>query len=142
MFEPKDSADRPSSCLQRRSTPKQICEEDSSLGVCSSTVRATGMAGSEARSSSTSRVQEFITYYEETWLVGNYPLPLWNVFESGSVCTNNHVEGWHSRLKVVGKAHPNIFEIVEVFKEQASTEVSLAQLSAGAAPPRHRRRVL
>ena len=66
---------------------------------------------------------------------------------SGSVRTNNYVEGWHgwhSRLKkVVGKAHPNIFEIVEVFKkEQASTEVSLTQLSAGAAPPRRRRRVL
>ena len=58
------------------------------------------------------RVQEFITYHKETWLVGNYPLPLWNVFESGSVCTNNQVEGWHSRLKkVVGKAHPNIFEM-------------------------------
>ena len=64
------------------------------------------MAGSEAPP--LPRVQEFITYYEETWLVGNYPLPLWNVFESGSVHTNNHVEGWHSRLKkVVGKAHPN-----------------------------------
>ena len=51
--------------------------------------------------------------------MGNYPLPLWNVFESGSVRTNNHVEGWHSRLKkVVGKAHPNIFEIVEVFKKE------------------------
>ena len=38
---------------------------------------------------------------------------------------------------------PNVFEIVEVFKkEQASTEVSLAQLAAGAAPPRRRRRVL
>ena len=33
------------------------------------------------------RVQELIAYYEETWLVGNYPLPLWNVFESGSVRT-------------------------------------------------------
>ena len=79
---------------------------------------------------------------EETWLMGNYPLPLWNVCESGSVCTNNHVEGWHSRLKkVVGKAHPN--KIVEVFKkEQALTEVSLAQLAAGAAPPRRCRRVL
>ena len=38
-------------------------------------------------------------------MMGNYPLPLWNVFESGSVHTNNHVEG---RLKnVVEKAHPN-----------------------------------
>ena len=58
-------------------------------------------------------------------------------FDSTSIRTNNHVEGWHSRLKkVVGKAHPNVFEIVESLKkEQAATEVSLAQLAAGAAPP-------
>ena len=56
------------------------------------------------------RVEEFITYYEETWLVGNYRLPLWNVFQSSSVRTNNHIEGWHYRLKkVVRKAHPNVF---------------------------------
>ena len=56
--------------------------------------------------------------------------------------TNNHVEGWHNRLKkVVGKAHPNVFEIVETFKkEQASTEVSIAQLATGAAPTRRNRR--
>ena len=77
------------------------------------------------------RIQEFTAYYETTWLVGSYPLPLWNVFESGSTRTNNHTEGWHNRLKkVVGKAHPNVFEIVETFKkEQASTEVSTAQLA-------------
>ena len=45
--------------------------------------------------------------------------------------------------KVVGKAHPNVFEIVEVFKaEQASTEVSLAQLATGATPPRRARRTV
>ena len=66
-----------------------------------------------------------------TWLVGSYPLPLWNVFESSSTRTNNHAEGWHNRMKkVVGKAHPNEFEIVEIFKgEQASTEVSIEQLA-------------
>ena len=38
--------------------------------------------------------------------------------------TNNRVEVWHTRLKkVVGKAHPNLFEIIEVMKkEQASSE--------------------
>ena len=88
------------------------------------------------------RIQELTAYYETTWLVGSYPLPLWNVFESGSTRTNNHVEGWHNRLKkVVGKAHPNVFEIVETFKkEQASTEVSIAQLATGAAPTRRNRR--
>ena len=40
-------------------------------------------------------------------------------------------------------SHPNVFEIVETFKkEQASTEVSLVQLAADAAPPWHRSRVI
>ena len=53
-------------------------------------------------------------------------------------------EGWHNRLKkIVGKAHPNVFEIVETFKkEQALTEVTMAQLAAGAAPPRRARKVI
>ena len=36
---------------------------------------------------------------------------LWNVYEtdSGSPRTNNHVEGWHNKLKrVARKAHPNV----------------------------------
>ena len=87
------------------------------------------------------RIQEFTAYYETTWLVGSYPLPLWNVFESGSTRTNNHVEGWHRLKKVVGKVHPNVLEIVETFKkEQASTEVSIAQLATGAASTRSNRR--
>ena len=47
--------------------------------------------------------------------------------------TNNCVEGWHTRLKkVVGKAHPNLFEIIEVMKkEQASSEIKLQQLEMG-----------
>ncbi len=96
----------------------------------------------KAEAPSLPRVQEFIAYFEETWLVGNYQLRLWNVFESSSTRTNNHVEGCHNCLrKLVGKAHPNVFEITEtVKKEQASVEVSLAQLAAGAAPPRRGRR--
>ena len=41
------------------------------------------------------RVDEFLTYFEETWLVGNFSLRLWNVYEIGSNCprTNNHIEG-------------------------------------------------
>ena len=49
--------------------------------------------------------------------------------------TNNHVEGWHKKInRAVGKAHPNIFELVELFKiEQVNTEVCLAQFSVGGA---------
>ncbi len=83
-------------------------------------------------------IEEFIEYFEETWLVGQFPLQQWSVYDNDSFRTNNHLEGWHNRLKrVVGKAHPNMFEFVEVVqKEQTATEVLLAQLEAGARPPR------
>lgn len=42
------------------------------------------------------------------------------------------IEGWHNKVNcMIGKVHPNVFELVEVFKiEQASTEVSMHQLAA------------
>ena len=65
---------------------------------------------------------------------------LWNVFELEvhSPRTNNHLEGWHNKLKrIARKAHLNLFEIMTLFKqEQADTEVTLAQLATGAKPPR------
>ena len=44
-------------------------------------------------------------------------------------------EGCHNKINhAAGKAHPNVFELVELFKtEQANTEVCLAQLAAGGA---------
>lgn len=67
-------------------------------------------------------IEEFIEYFEEMWLVGQFPLQQWSVYNNVSFRTNNHLEGWHNQ--VVGKAHPNIFEYVEVMqKEQAATEV-------------------
>ena len=81
------------------------------------------------------RVDEFITYFEETWLVGNFSLGLWNVYEinSNSPRTNNHIEGWHNNLKLIAKkSHPNVYELIEIFKhEHANTEVSIAQLAIG-----------
>ena len=53
------------------------------------------------------------------------------------------MNGPDNRCLIVGKAHPNVFEIVETFKkEQALTEVTMAQLAAGAAPPRQARKVI
>ena len=92
------------------------------------------------------RVDEFIKYFEDTWLVGNFPPRLWNVFsmDTSSPRTNNHVEGWHNKLKrIARKAHPNVYELVEIFKkEQADTEVTLAQLATGAQPPRRAKKTL
>ena len=83
------------------------------------------------------RIQEFIRYIEDTWLVGNYPLIMWNVYRSDGFQTNNHLKGWHNCLKrLVGKAHPNIYEFVKVIqKEQTATEVFVLLLEAGALPP-------
>ena len=86
------------------------------------------------------KMDEFVTYFEETWLVGNFGPRLWNIISSdaSSPRTNNHLEGWHNKLKrIARKAHPNMFELVKIFKqEQSSTEVSIAQLEAGSQPPK------
>ena len=67
---------------------------------------------------------------------GQYPRIMWNYFSYDGPRTNNRLEGWHSRLKrIVKKPHPNIYEIVDVFKrEQASVEVSIMQLETGGNP--------
>ncbi len=70
---------------------------------------------------------------------GSYPPATWNVAELDECRTNNHLEGWHSKMrKVVGKAHPNVYELVRTFKmEQAAVEVQIMQIAAGARrPPR------
>ncbi|XP_071087102.1 uncharacterized protein [Haliotis cracherodii] len=56
----------------------------------------------------------------------------WNHFNDGPR-TNNHLEGWHGRLKkVIGKAHPNIFELIRFLgAEQQKTECNLLLYQAG-----------
>ena len=86
------------------------------------------------------KMDEFVAYFEETWLVGKFAPQIWNVFstDASSPRTNNHLEGWHNKLKQIArKAHPNVFELVEIFKqEQSDTEVSIAQLDTGSQPPK------
>ena len=64
---------------------------------------------------------------------GQYRIQQWKYFDYNGPRTNNHIEGWHSRLKkVVGKSHPNIFEIVDVMKkEEACTEMKMEQFESG-----------
>ena len=63
----------------------------------------------KAEAPTASHFQEFLDYFEETWLTGNFHLNEWNVYDTPDrPRTNNHLEGWHNRLKrIVGKAHPN-----------------------------------
>ena len=88
-----------------------------------------------------SRVSEFICYYNSTWISGQYPMRVWNFFRYCGPRTNNHVEGYHSRLiKKAGKSHPNIFEVVALFvQEEASGLVQIIQLESGQPAPKRRR---
>ena len=57
-------------------------------------------------------IDDFVSYFESTWLDGQFRLHQWNYFNYSGPRTNNHVEGWHSRLKrIVGKPHPNILNM-------------------------------
>ena len=61
---------------------------------------------------------------------------MWNHFQNSGPRTNNHLEGWRYRLnRLARKAHPNLFETIELIKnEQASTEVQMIQVAAGGQP--------
>ena len=68
--------------------------------------------------------EDFFQYFQNTWLDGSFPIGMWNVYSMEGPRTNNNTEGWHSKLRnLAGKAHPNIYEAVTLFKsEQAATE--------------------
>ena len=62
-----------------------------------------------------------------------FPIDIWNVHKATGPRTNNHLEGWHNRLnKIVGKPHPNLFELLLTFQqEEASTQITIMQLATG-----------
>ena len=78
--------------------------------------------GVQQEASESDNVDDFITYFDSTWINGQFRLKQWNYYDYDGPRTNNHVEGWHSRLKwIVGKPHPNIFEIVDVIRKEQAT---------------------
>ena len=51
-----------------------------------------------------------------------YPLNLWNHWQTERPKTNSHNEGFHSKLnKFLQSKHPNIFKLINVFKRFEST---------------------
>ena len=58
---------------------------------------------------------------------------MWNVYQAMGPRTNNHLEGCHNRLhKIVGKPHPNLFELIRTFQqEEARTHMTILQLATG-----------
>ncbi|VDI62638.1 Hypothetical predicted protein [Mytilus galloprovincialis] len=74
----------------------------------------------------------FADYVTEYWVEG-YNRQHWNHFSNEGPRTNNHLEGWHSKLKKhVNHAHPNIYILIEILKKtQANTEANQIQVAAG-----------
>ena len=77
------------------------------------------------------------SFVHPAWLAVQQEAPhfqQWNYFDLDGPRTNNHDEGWHSRLKkVVEKPHPNIFELIEVIKkEEATTRMKMSLNESGA----------
>ncbi|XP_072175117.1 uncharacterized protein [Diadema setosum] len=78
------------------------------------------------------RMNEFINYFQDTWIGGRFPIRMWNVHQQRRR-TNNDVEGWHNAFnRLVRKFHPNIWElIVALRKEQANAAATQLQIFAG-----------
>ena len=72
-------------------------------------------------------------YVTETWVEEGFLRATWNHYDTEGPRTNNHLEGWHNKLKKrVGVAHPNIYKVIDEFKkEQAANEVKMEQYAAG-----------
>ena len=74
-------------------------------------------------------IDGFLYYRHST---GNNNTIYWRCSKKG-MCTNNPAEGWNNRFQhMVGKFHPSFYKfLVELQKEQACTETTLAQLRLG-----------
>ncbi|XP_060081931.1 uncharacterized protein LOC132561218 [Ylistrum balloti] len=64
----------------------------------------------------------FTDYVTEQWV--EVHRPLWNHFQTDGPRTTNNLEAWHWKLKKkVKHAHPNIFAIIQTFKEIDNADV-------------------
>ena len=89
--------------------------------------------------------QQLVDYVTNFWIddaTATFHIPVWNHFATQGSRTTNHLEAWHKTLNDYHNTHsPNIFaSIVALKKEQAKSEIKLAQLNHGAAPVAKRRK--
>ena len=88
-------------------------------------------------------LQTFITYVWNTYLVGIFPIHVWNVFGRGmSTRTNNCVESYHSQWnEIVGVRHPSVWILIRKMQDQqALTRNSLIRANNGHQPVTRRRK--
>ena len=66
-------------------------------------------------------VKALAQYFQDTWINGPFPVPMWNVVDA-NLRTNNRVDGWHTKLnRTVRFHHLNAFQLVDVLKEKAGS---------------------
>ena len=86
----------------------------------------------------------FKQYFVNTWLDNEtvYPRTLWNQYRNFNVRTTNHLEAWHRVLnQEVGKAHANIFELINHLKRQEKKfkdQMLMLRMGRAAAPLQRR----
>ena len=85
--------------------------------------------------------EDFVTYFEDTWLNGLYSLKLWNCYErtlNGQPRTNNVSEGGNNSIRIAfGIENPVFWKFVEKLREfQTESDVEIVQSTTG------RRRVI
>ena len=100
-------------------------------------------------------VHSVLDYFEDTWIgrpnrrlirrPPRFDHVMWNCFDAAKFCaskTNNACEGWHrSFSELIGAAHPTIWKFLEILKgEQARNEAIMEQYTAGAEPPRKKKK--
>ena len=68
-------------------------------------------------------VQQFHTYFNNTWMDGIFTILLWNQYVIDSnLRTNNAVDGWHNRFhKAVCMDHHNIYLFVMHLRREQHT---------------------
>lgn len=86
----------------------------------------------------------FTDYITTTWvdpLIAQFPVEMWSHYETlHGIRTTNHLESWHNKVRrELDRAHPNVFRVIELFKEQQEdTEHTIRLLRAGGPAPKQR----
>ncbi|KRZ47804.1 hypothetical protein T02_5036, partial [Trichinella nativa] len=77
------------------------------------------------------QLEALFQYFQREWLPAA-TIPLWNV-HGVSVRTNNHLEGWHSRMnKRARKHHLGFYQFLQlILDEQGKTETVVRQIDDG-----------
>ena len=88
----------------------------------------------------TSKISEYIAYFEKTWLLSTiYPPSLWNInsaVEYDEPPTNNASEGGNNAINAAfSSTHPSIWVFIETLsKFHSETELKYLQMAAGGQP--------